>query len=671
MPKLDHKILISTALPYANGHLHIGHMVGYVQSDIWARYQRLVGNSCVSVCASDAHGTPIMLRAAEEGIEPEDLVNRIRESHIRDFVDFHVDFDEFYTTHSPENRELVEGIFNRLDAAGHIDRRVITQAYDAEKQMFLPDRYVTGTCPNCKSPDQYGDNCDKCSATYDPLDLIDPVSKVSGSAPIAKESEHLFFKLSDFENDLRRWLTPEKLDEAVLNKLLEWVDAGLRDWDISRDAPYFGFNIPGTDNKFFYVWMDAPVGYMASFKHYCDKHNLDFDEYWKVDSPHAVYHFIGKDIINFHCLFWPSVLKGANYRIPTQVFAHGHLTLNKSKMSKSKGELIGARTYLNHLDPEALRYYFFTKLGPGIDDLDFNGEDFVARVNADLVNKFVNIASRCAGFISRNFDGMLASTLDDDALYRRFVDASDVIDTCFAERRYSSAARRIMELADAANQYVDHHKPWKLVKEEGQEAKVHAVCTQGLNMFRALLVYLTPVLPGLSEQAGEFLNAPVTSWDDVKTPLLDHRINRFKPLKSRVEARHVEAMMQEEREKAADSAPKPAPATTGSDTISIDDFKKVDLRVVRITHAVAVEGADKLVQLTLDLGGTTRNVFAGIKRSYDPDKLVGRLTVMVANLAPRKMRFGISEGMVLAASNDSGVYILSPDSGAEPGQRVT
>ena len=363
MPKLNHAILISTALPYANGPLHIGHMVGYVQSDIWARYQRLVGNRCISVCASDAHGTPIMLRAADEGIEPEALVNRMRASHMQDFADFHVDFDEFYTTHSPENRELVEGIFARLDAAGHIDRRVITQAYDAEKHMFLPDRYVTGTCPNCKSPDQYGDNCDKCSATYDPLDLIDPVSKVSGTAPIAKESEHLFFRLSDFEAKLRGWLTPEMLDEAVLNKLLEWVDAGLKDWDISRDAPYFGFNIPGTDNKFFYVWMDAPVGYMASFKHYCDKHGVDFDEFWRPDSPHAVYHFIGKDIINFHCLFWPSVLDGAGYRIPTQVFAHGHLTLNKAKMSKSKGELIGARTYLNHLDPEAASILFFHQTG--------------------------------------------------------------------------------------------------------------------------------------------------------------------------------------------------------------------------------------------------------------------------------------------------------------------
>lgn len=671
MPKLDHKILISTALPYANGNLHIGHMVGYVQSDIWARYQRLVGNSCISVCASDAHGTPIMLRAAEEGIEPEELVDRIRASHIKDFADFYVDFDEFYTTHSPENRELVEDIFTKLDAAGHIDRRVITQAYDAEKKMFLPDRYVTGTCPNCKSPDQYGDNCDKCSATYDPLDLIDPISKVSGSAPISKESEHLFFKLSDFETELRGWLTPERLDEAVLNKLLEWVEAGLKDWDISRDAPYFGFKIPGTKNKFFYVWMDAPVGYMASFKHYCAKNDIDFDAYWNADSKHAVYHFIGKDIINFHCLFWPSVLKGSGYRVPTQVFAHGHLTLNKAKMSKSKGELIGARTYLNHLDPEALRYYFFTKLGPGVDDLDFNGEDFVARVNADLVNKFVNIASRCAGFISRNFDGELGSELHDAALYQRFIDVSAAIDLCYAERRYSSAARHIMELADAANQYVDHHKPWKLVKEQGQEAQVQAVCTQGINMFRALLVYLTPVLPKLSEQACEFLNAPITSWNDVKSPLLSHRINTFKPLKSRVEGKHVDAMMTEEREAAAAKVAKATTQTADIDVISIDDFKKVDLRVVRITNAQAVKGADKLVQLTLDLGGTTRNVFAGIKSSYDPEQLVGRLTVMVANLAPRKMRFGVSEGMVLAASNESGVYILSPDNGAEPGQRVT
>ncbi|MFK8031180.1 MAG: methionine--tRNA ligase [Gammaproteobacteria bacterium] len=679
MPKIDQNILISTALPYANGPLHIGHMVGYVQSDIWARYQRLVGNDCISVCASDAHGTPIMLRAAEEGIEPEELVNLIRASHISDFEGFHVGFDEFYTTHSPENQELVEDIFSKLDKAGFIDRRVITQAYDAEKKMFLPDRYVTGTCPNCKSPDQYGDNCDKCSATYDPLDLIDPISKVSGSAPIAKESEHLFFKLSEFTTELDGWLTSDNLDEAVLNKLLEWVEAGLKDWDISRDAPYFGFKIPGTEDKYFYVWVDAPVGYLASFKHYCDKNNIDFDAYWKADSEHLVYHFIGKDIINFHCLFWPAVLSGAGYRTPSKVFAHGHLTLNKAKMSKSKGELIGARTYLNHLDPEALRYYFFTKLKPGIDDLDFNGDDFVAKVNSDLVNKFVNIASRCAGFIQRNFDGMLGSELDDPELYKQFSDASSAIDRFYERREYSSAARVIMDLADLANQYVDHHKPWKLVKEEGQEQKVQAVCTQGINMFRALLVYLTPVLPALSEQAGIFLNAPITSWNDVATPLLDHRVNQFKPLKSRVESKKVDAMMAEERaasEAASKSdsqkGNKASPAQNeSSDTISIDDFKKVDLRVVRIVDAKAVEGADKLVQLTLDLGDSTRNVFAGIKRSYDPEKLIGRLTVMVANLAPRKMRFGLSEGMVLAASNDSGVYILSPDNGAEPGQRVT
>ncbi|MEM7084437.1 MAG: methionine--tRNA ligase [Pseudomonadota bacterium] len=541
----------------------------------------------------------------------------------------------------------------------------------------MPDRYVTGTCPNCKSPGQYGDNCDSCGATYDPLDLIDPVSVMSGTTPIAKESEHLFFKLPGFEPTLREWLVSSGVSGAIHNKLTEWFEAGLKDWDISRDAPYFGFKIPGTDEKYFYVWMDAPVGYMASFKHYCDKQGIEFNDYWRPDSEHEVYHFIGKDIIYFHSLFWPAVLAGAGYRTPTSVFAHGHLTLNKAKMSKSKGELIGARTYLNHLDPEALRYYFFAKLGPGIDDLDFNGEDFVARVNADLVNKFVNIASRCAGFISKNFDGTLSASLDDADLYQTFIDAKPSISSDYAARRYSSAARVIMELADKANQYVDHHKPWKLIKEAGNEEKVQAICTQGLNMFRALLVYLTPVLPALSKQASEFLNAPVTAFDDIDQPLLSHSINRFKPLKARVEGKQVEAMLAEERANAEARAAMlstPNEASNGDDQawIQIDDFKKVDLRVVRILDAQAVEGADKLVQLTLDLGdGQTRNVFAGIKRSYAPADLIGRLTVMVANLAPRKMRFGVSEGMVLAASNDSGVYILSPDEGAEPGQRVT
>lgn len=680
MPKLDYDILITSALPYANASLHIGHMVEYIQSDIWRRYQALAGNSCISVCASDAHGTPIMLRAQQEGVEPAELVERVRASNIDDFKDFLIEFDSFYTTHSEENRVLVEELFKTLDNAGHIDRRTISQAYDTQEKMFLPDRYVTGTCPNCGATDQYGDNCDKCSATYDPLELIDPISKVSGTAPIAKDSEHLFFKLPAFEQTVKDWMRDANVDSALRNKLNEWFDSGLRDWDISRDEPYFGFKIPDTDNKFFYVWVDAPIGYMASFMHYCKETfganaQEHFDRYWRAgcgtDRPTKIFHFIGKDIVQFHSLFWPAYLNGAGFNMPSNVYAHGHLTLNKMKMSKSKGELIGARTYLNHLDPEALRYYFFAKLGPSIDDLDFSTDDFVARVNADLVNKFVNIASRCAGFIAKNFDGQLASELDDATLYQKFVDAGDEIDTAYHERRYSDASRAIMALADQANQYIDHHKPWKMVKEAGTEQRVQAVCTQGLNMFRALLVYLTPVLPELSKRAGEFLNSEVKHWSDVRTPLLNQRIAPFKALKSRVESKSVDAMLAEERANAAAIAAANTVKVVDTPEITIDDFQKIDLRVAKITAAVAVEGADKLVQLTLDLNGETRNVFAGIKRSYDPAKLVGRLTVMVANLKPRKMRFGLSEGMVLAASNKSGVYILSPDSGAEPGLRVT
>ncbi|MFK8016274.1 MAG: methionine--tRNA ligase [Gammaproteobacteria bacterium] len=667
------KIFVSHALPYANGSIHLGHMVGYTQSDIWVRFQRMRGHECHYVSATDAHGTPVMLRARDEGITPEALITRMQAEQAQDFVDFHVEFDNFTSTHADENKALVEQMYRALREAGHIESRVITQAYDEQEGMFLPDRYVRGTCPRCAAPDQYGDNCENCSATYDPLDLIDPISVVSGATPVARETEHLFFKLTHFEQVLRDWLANDTVDPGVANKLAEWFEDGLKDWNISRDEPYFGFRIPDTEDKYFYVWLDAPIGYLGSFKQLCDRKGLSFDEYWREDSDTEAYHFIGKDIVYFHCLFWPAVLKGAGMRLPTAVSTHGFLTYNKSKMSKSRGTLIGARTYLDHLRPEYLRYYFFAKLGPSIDNFDFNPDDFVARVNSDLIGKFVNIASRCAGFIHKMFDGELAPALHDEALFSAAVDAGDTIAAHYEARRFGQAARDIMAIADQANRYIDEHKPWTMVKDSEQRAAVQAICTQGLNQFRVLLVYLQPVMPKLVAQAATFLDTDCTTWDARCEPLLGTRIQRYEPLLQRIDSATLAKIVEIEREKFEALNP-PTPETPALDiapTIGIDDFTKIDLRVARIVKAQHVDGAKKLLQLTLDLGGEQRNVFAGIKKAYAPEDLEGRLTVMVANLAPRKMRFGMSEGMVLAASgDDDGVFILNPDSGAEPGMRV-
>ena len=673
MSDTPRKIFVSHALPYANGSIHLGHMVGYTQSDIWVRYQRMRGHTCHYVCAIDAHGTPVMLRAQKEGIAPEALVERMHAEQTRDFADFQVAFDNFTSTHAAENKTLVEEIYLALRDAGHIESRIITQAYDEQEGMFLPDRYVTGTCPRCATPDQYGDNCENCSATYDPMDLVDPKSVVSGAMPVARETEHLFFKLTHFEQVLRDWMASGSIDSAVANKLAEWFDEGLQDWNISRDKPYFGFQIPGRQDKFFYVWLDAPIGYLASFKQLCEREGISFDEYWRDDNDTEAYHFIGKDIVYFHCLFWPAVLKGAGLRLPTAVCTHGFLTFNKTKMSKSRGTLIGARTYLDHLRPEYLRYYFFAKLGPGIDNFDFSPDDFVARVNADLIGKFVNIASRCAGFIHKMFDGELAPALHDEALFAEAVSAGDSIAEHYEARRFGQAARDIMALADQANRYIDEHKPWTMAKDPTARDTVQAICTQGLNQFRILLVYLQPVLPELVAQAATFLDADCATWDTGKTPLLGTRIRRYEPLLQRIETGTLDKIVEIEKQKFESENP-PVAQSAALDiapTIGIDDFSKIDLRVARIVKAGHVDGAKKLLQLTLDLGGEQRNVFAGIKSAYAPEDLEGQLTVMVANLAPRKMRFGVSEGMVLAASgDDDGVFILSPDSGAQPGMRV-
>jgi methionyl-tRNA synthetase len=669
-------MLVTCALPYANGSIHLGHMLEHIQADIWVRYQRMRGHQVHFVCADDAHGTPIMLKAQQLGITPEAMIAAVSEEHQTDFAGFNISFDNYHSTHSNENRELAELIYGRLKAGEFIKGRTITQLFDPEKSMFLPDRFVKGTCPKCKSPEQYGDNCDACGATYSPTELIDPKSAVSGATPVMKDSEHFFFDLPQFETWLAGWVRGSgAIQEEMANKMQEWFESGLQQWDITRDAPYFGFEIPGAPGKYFYVWLDAPIGYMASFKNLCDKRgDIDFDSYWKKDSSAELYHFIGKDIAYFHCLFWPAMLEGAGFRQPTKVNVHGYVTVNGAKMSKSKGTFIKASTYLKHLDPECLRYYYAAKLNSRIDDLDLNLDDFVQRVNADVVNKLVNLASRNAGFIAKRFDGKLADSCSEPALYSEFASASASISEAYEAREFSRAIREIMALADKANRYVDEKAPWVLAKQEGADAELQDVCSVGINLFRVLMAYLKPVMPLLAERAEAFLGETLT-WEGVALPLTHHQLTPFKALFARIEPAKIEAMIEASKE---DLAKEQAPKLTGpladdpiSQTISYEDFAKIDLRVALIKKAEAVPEADKLLKLQLDLGGETRQVFAGIKSAYNPEDLEGKLTVMVANLAPRKMRFGMSEGMVLAAGpGGKDLWILEPQEGAQPGMRV-
>ena len=706
------KILVTSALPYANGAIHLGHLVEYIQTDIWVRFQKMRGNECWYVCADDTHGTPIMLRAEKEGIRPEALIARVHGEHSRDFAGFHVAFDNYYSTHSDETRFYSEDIYTKLKAAGLIEVRAIEQYFDPVKEMFLPDRFIKGECPKCGAKDQYGDSCESCGAAYAPTELKDPYSAVSGAKPVLKSSDHYFFKLSDprCQRFLREWTRRGSLQTEAANKLHEWLgeegENKLTDWDISRDAPYFGFEIPGAPGKYFYVWLDAPIGYMGSFRNFCTRQGIDFDEYWKPDSTAELYHFIGKDILYFHALFWPAELQHAGYRTPTNVFAHGFLTVDGAKMSKSRGTFITAESYLQQgLNPEWLRYYFAAKLNGTMEDIDLNLDDFVSRVNSDLVGKYINIASRAAGFIAKQFDG----TLFDEPFEERFmgslpelVYAAEEIAGYYEQRDFGRAIRRIMTLADQVNQYVDHHQPWKLAKHGGKERELHAVCTVLINAFRLLSLYLKPVLPKLVQRAEEFLNIAPLHWRDA-THLLPpaHLINPYEHLMTRIEGKQIDALLAANRESLAPTpaaaavppaaAGQPAPEThspqrhaqhqSGGEAvqpvahIGIEDFAKIDLRIARIAHAEHVEGADKLIRLSLDLGPLgMRQVFAGIKSAYDPATLVGRLTVMVANLAPRKMKFGMSEGMVLAASDPdgqtAGLYLLSPDAGATPGMRV-
>lgn len=669
-------MLVTCALPYANGSIHLGHMLEHIQADIWVRYQRMRGHQVHFVCADDAHGTPIMLKAQQMGITPEEMIAAVSQEHQGDFAGFNISFDNYHSTHSDENRELAGLIYGRLKESGKIKIRTISQLFDPEKSMFLPDRFVKGTCPKCKSPEQYGDNCDSCGATYSPTELIDPKSAVSGATPVMKDSEHFFFDLPQFEKWLAEWVRGSgAIQEEMANKMQEWFESGLQQWDITRDAPYFGFEIPGAPGKYFYVWLDAPIGYMASFKNLCDKRgDIDFDSYWKADSEAELYHFIGKDIAYFHCLFWPAMLEGAGFRKPTKVNVHGYVTVNGAKMSKSKGTFIKASTYLKHLDPECLRYYYAAKLNSRIDDLDLNLEDFVSRVNADVVNKLVNLASRNAGFIAKRFDGKLADSCSEPELYNEFASARASIADAYEAREFSRAIREIMALADKANRYVDDKAPWVIAKQEGADAQLQDVCSVGINLFRVLMAYLKPVMPHLAERAEAFLGETL-SWDGVAQPLTHHQLAPFKALFSRIEPAKVEAMVEASKE---DLAKEQAPKATGpladdpiSETISYDDFAKIDLRVALIKKAEAVPEAEKLLKLQLDIGGETRQVFAGIKSAYNPEDLEGKLTVMVANLAPRKMRFGMSEGMVLAAGpGGKDLWILEPQEGAQPGMRV-
>lgn len=672
----DRNILVTSALPYANGPIHLGHLVEYIQTDIWVRFQKQRGMRCFYVCADDTHGTPIMLKAQSEGIAPEVLIDRVGKEHRSDFAEFQIAFDHYHSTHSDENRYYSTLIYERLREKGCIQSRTIIQAFDPVKQMFLPDRFIKGECPRCGAADQYGDNCEVCSATYAPTELKNAVSVVSGEKPIEKESLHYFFDLPSFRLMLKEWTQGGHLQREVSNKMNEWLDGDLQQWDISRDAPYFGFEIPDAPGKFFYVWLDAPIGYMASFKALCENHGLDFGEFWNPDSHAEIYHFIGKDIIYFHSLFWPAVLTGADFRKPTAIFAHGFLTVNGEKMSKSRGTFIKARTYLEHLNPEYLRYYFAAKLGNGVDDIDLNFDDFTQRVNSDLVGKVINIASRCSGFLYKQFSSTLSAECAEPELFQEFIEPNLRIAACYENREFGKAMREIMLLADRANRYIDEKKPWLIAKAANSEQELQAVCSLGINLFRVLIAYLKPVLPHLAQKVELFLNCDPLAWPDAMQPLTRHSIAKYEALMTRADKSAIDAMIEASKEdlaptKGSAQNPPSSEIEALAETIEYSDFAKIDLRIARIVKAAPVEGADKLLQLTVDLGFETRNIFAGIKSAYKPDQLENQLTVVVANLQPKKMRFGLSEGMVLAAGpGGKNIWLLHPDTGAAPGMKI-
>lgn len=673
---MQKNIIVTCALPYANGHIHLGHMVEHIQADIWVRFQKMQNKNCYFICADDTHGTPIMLKAEQEGITPEELIEKFHLSHTEDFAGFGINYDHFYTTNSPENKQCAYDIYNKLRANNKIAVKTITQLFDEEKAMFLPDRFVKGTCPKCKSEDQYGDNCEKCGATYAPTELINPYSAISGSIPVLRESEHYFYKLSEATQFLETWLNgSNRLQIEAKNKMQEWLDNGLQDWDISRDKPYFGFEIPDAPGKYFYVWLDAPVGYLSSFMHYCSEKNLDFTQLWNSEYT-DIYHFIGKDILYFHALFWPAVLHDAGYRTPTSLYVHGFLTVNGQKMSKSRGTFITAKSFLESgLNPEFFRYYIASKLTSKFEDIDFSFDDFIARINSELVGKFINIASRSAGFITKNFNNRLSNNLSDGGLLNNILAIKNELNGLYETREFAKAVKLIMAMIDEANQYTDSQKPWLLAKDGSKQDELHQVCSTLINAFRLFAIYLKPIVPNLVSEIEKFLNISPLTWDDLNTNLTNHSINNYSHLINRIEEKMIDKIIELNKEDITNqsSTPEITNCEPLAAEISIDDFSKIDLRIAKIVAANHVEGADKLIQLTLDIGSETRNVFAGIKSAYNPADLVGKHTVMVANLAPRKMKFGMSEGMVLAASSpdkNGGLYILEPHDGAKPGMRV-
>lgn len=684
---MTRKILVTSALPYANGSIHLGHMVEHIQTDVWVRFQKLRGHECYYCCADDTHGTPVMLAAQKQGIAPEDMIAKVREEHLADFTGFGIGYDNYYSTHSPENKQFSEQIYRALKANGKIESRVIEQLFDPEKQMFLPDRFVKGECPKCHAQDQYGDNCEVCGTTYSPTELINPYSAVSGAKPELRESEHFFFKLGECSDFLKAWTSGNNphdgkphLQPEALNKMKEWLGEGeettLSDWDISRDAPYFGFEIPDAPGKYFYVWLDAPVGYMASFKNLCDRIGIDFDEYFKADSQTEMYHFIGKDILYFHALFWPAMLHFSGHRAPTGVYAHGFLTVDGQKMSKSRGTFITAKSYLEQgLNPEWMRYYIAAKLNSKIEDIDLNLQDFISRVNSDLVGKYVNIAARASGFIAKRFEGRLKD-VSGSALLAKLTAQSEAIAECYESREYAKALRDIMALADIVNEYVDANKPWELAKQEGQDERLHEVCSELINAFTMLTAYLAPVLPKVAENAAKFLNLEAITWANTRETLGEHAINKYEHLMQRVEQKQVDDLIEANKQSIAAAA---APAAEESkyekvaEQASFDDFMKIDMRVAKVLNCEAVEGSTKLLKFDLDFGFEKRIIFSGIAASYpNPAELNGRMVIAVANFAPRKMaKFGVSEGMILsAATADGKLKLLNVDAGAQPGDKV-
>ena len=684
---MTRKILVTSALPYANGSIHLGHMVEHIQTDVWVRFQKLRGHECYYCCADDTHGTPVMLAAQKQGIAPEDMIAKVREEHLADFTGFNIGYDNYYSTHSPENKQFSQDIYRALKANGKIESRVIEQLFDPEKQMFLPDRFVKGECPKCHAQDQYGDNCEVCGTTYSPTELINPYSAVSGAKPELRESEHFFFKLGECADFLKAWTSGNNphdgkphLQPEALNKMKEWLGEGeettLSDWDISRDAPYFGFEIPDAPGKYFYVWLDAPVGYMASFKNLCDRIGIDFDEYFKADSQTEMYHFIGKDILYFHALFWPAMLHFSGHRAPTGVYAHGFLTVDGQKMSKSRGTFITAKSYLEQgLNPEWMRYYIAAKLNSKIEDIDLNLQDFISRVNSDLVGKYVNIAARASGFIAKRFEGRLKDVAD-SALLAKLTAQSEAIAECYESREYAKALRDIMALADIVNEYVDANKPWELAKQEGQDARLHEVCSELINAFTMLTAYLAPVLPKVAENAAKFLNLEAITWANTRETLGEHAINKYEHLMQRVEQKQVDDLIEANKQSIQTTA---APAAEESkyekvaEQASFDDFMKIDMRVAKVLNCEAVEGSTKLLKFDLDFGFEKRIIFSGIAASYpNPAELNGRMVIAVANFAPRKMaKFGVSEGMILSAATDEGkLRLLDVDAGAQPGDKV-